>query len=134
MNFSQNFALEEFEHSDTAIEASIDNTMPEMYHPAAILLCTECLQPTRDHTGPIKVTSGYRCPELNQAVGGSSGSQHMHGEAADITVGLNEANRDLFEWMKENRQYDQLILEQGGKWIHVSYKETDNRQMDWESE
>lgn len=127
MQLSKNFSLKEFEHSQTAISNDIDNTMPDDLLTNAVALCMDVLQPTRDHIGAIGINSGYRCPELNQSVGGASASQHMRGEAADITIGSNEQNRALFTWMRVNVPHDQIILERGGKWIHVSYKESGNR-------
>ena len=127
MNLSKNFTLAEFEKSQTAINNGIDNTMPDGLMNNAINLCEYVLQPTRDHTGPIGINSGYRCPELNQAVSGASSSQHMRGEAADISIGSNDQNRELFNWMIQNVPHDQIILERGGKWIHVSYKANGNR-------
>ena len=89
------FSLSEFSHSDTAVSLGIDNTIPKE--------CVECirhlvhcvLDPVREHWGlPIRVTSGYRCPELNEEVGGVEESWHMHGCAADITaLGNNEEHR-----------------------------------------
>jgi len=123
VQLSQNFSLAEFEKSQTAINNGIDNTIPANLIPNAVALCMNVLQPTRDHIGPIGINSGYRSPELNQAVLGASASQHMRGEAADISIGSNDQNRELFEWMCLNVPHDQIILERGGKWIHVSYKE-----------
>jgi len=127
VNLSENFTLAEFEKSQTAKDAGIDNTLPDNLLPNAVALCMNVLQPTRDHIGPIGVNSGYRCPELNQAVDGATASQHMRGEAADITIGSNDQNRSLFTWMRINVPHDQIILERGGKWIHVSFKEKGNR-------
>ena len=86
----------------------------------------------RDHLGPIRISSGYRNPELNRAIGGSSKSQHCKGEAVDIEC-PGTANYDVANFIKENLEFDQLILEfytpgiPDSGWVHVSYKHEDNR-------
>lgn len=72
---------------------------------------------------PIIVNSGYRCEALNKAIGGAKSSQHMLGEAADITVGSKEENEKLFDYIKDNLEFDQLINESDFSWVHVSYRE-----------
>jgi hypothetical protein len=72
---------------------------------------------------PIIVNSGYRCEALNKAIGGAKSSQHMLGEAADITVGSKEENEKLFDYIKDNLEFDQLINESNFSWVHVSYRE-----------
>lgn len=85
-------------------------------------LVENVLDPLREWYGkPITVNSGYRCPELNQAVGGARTSQHVRGEAADITAGNKQLNKLLFDYIKNNLPFTQLIWENGGLWIHVSY-------------
>lgn len=81
------------------------------------------LDPLREAYGkPIIVTSGYRCPELNKVLKGSRTSQHMKGQAADITVGTKEGNKKLFELAQElNLPYCQLIDEKKFTWVHISY-------------
>ena len=71
---------------------------------------------------PITVNSAYRCPELNAAVKGSKSSQHMKGEAADIDTGDRQQNKLLFEFIRKNLPYDQLIDESNFAWVHVSYR------------
>ena len=73
---------------------------------------------------PITVNSGYRCPKLNDAVGGAKNSQHMRGEAADITAGSKMENKRLFELIWDNLPFDQLIDESNYSWVHVSYVST----------
>ena len=133
MQISTNFALSEFEESQTADNTGIDNAVPRRYIGSIIKLTTYVLQPARDALGALRITSGYRCPELNQAVGGEDGSQHMRGEAADLSRGSIEKNTELFEWIRDTLKYDQLILENGGAWVHVSYSEN-NRQVAWEQD
>ena len=118
------FTIEELEHSDTATKYKIDNTSNGETRTNLIKLIELLLDPIRTKWGkPIKVNSGYRCSKLNRMVGGASTSQHLLGEAADITVGSPEENRKLFEMiLSMNILFDQLILEDGGKWIHISLK------------
>lgn len=118
------FTIEELEHSDTATKYKIDNTSNGETRTNLIKLIELLLDPIRTKWGkPIKVNSGYRCSKLNRMVGGVSTSQHVLGEAADITVGSPEENRKLFEMiLSMNILFDQLILEDGGKWIHISLK------------
>ena len=98
---------------------------------AARELFAKVVQPIRDKFGPTVINSGYRCKKLNTAIGGSKKSQHCFGEAADIEV-PTLSNRDLAEWIKNNLDFDQLILEfYNGKdprsgWVHVSYKNKDD--------
>lgn len=118
------FTLEELYYSKIAEARGLNNKPPTSER--AIVeanlkaLVEHILDPARRLLGnPIKVNSGYRSKEVNRAVGGSKTSQHMKGEAADITRG---DNKRLFEIIKKLGGFDQLIWEQGGRWIHVSYK------------
>lgn len=127
---TKNFDLSEFIISPTAERRGIDNRPDSLTVLNLRYLCLAVLQPLRDHLGvPIVITSGFRCPELNTVVGGDEKSQHLCGEAADIIIpSLNIEN--VFDWMKENLIYDQLILEtknQFNQWIHVSYSRYMNR-------
>ena len=125
MNLSANFTLEELCASTKAKELQIINQVTDAAHLQALkALAKEVLQPIRDlHGGPVTVTSGYRQPALNEAVGGSPKSQHPKGEAADITVGSPADNKALFEWVaRSDIPYDQLICEFGGEWLHVSHR------------
>ena len=89
------------------------------------------LDPIRRMWGrPIIVNSGYRCPKLNAAVGGSATSQHMKGEAADITAGDPTKNKELFDMIERSAiPFDQLIDEKGYRWIHVSYRPNGRRNV-----
>ena len=125
MNLSNNFTLEELCASTKAKELQIINQVTDAVHLQALkVLAKEVLQPIRDlHGAPVTVTSGYRQPALNKALGGSPTSQHPKGEAADITVGNPADNKALFEQIaRSDIPYDQLICEFGGKWLHVSHR------------
>jgi hypothetical protein len=123
MNLSSNFTLKEL----TVTRLSIDNTPDDATIENLKLLCEMVLQPVRNHFGKsVTVNSGYRSPEINAAVGGSKTSDHCKGQAADIEIdGL--PNPELAQWIMDNLDYTQLILEfytQGqpnSGWVHVSY-------------
>ena len=123
------FTVAELCHSRTATEQGIDNTPPPDVKVRLIALITNCLDPIREIWGaPVIVNSGFRTPTLNKAVGGASGSQHMKGEAADITVGSPEKNRQLFSMIQAaGIPFDQLIDEKNYAWLHISWKASGNR-------
>ena len=125
------FTIAELTRSDTARRLGIDNTPPASAVNALTVLVDEVLDPLREAWGgPIRVNSGYRCPELNKAVGGTPSSQHQRGEAADITVGSRSANRRLLALIKRlDLPVDQCIDEKGCRWIHVSHRSSHNRRM-----
>ena len=110
MKLSKNFSMAEFTKSQTAERKGIDNTPQGEHLEAAVALFENVVQKVRDHFGVTTINSGYRCPELNAAVGGSATSQHCHGEAADIEV-PGVANSDLANWIVDNNDFDQVILE-----------------------
>ena len=131
MKLSKNFTLGEMIQSQTAIRKNIDNNPNGDQILNLIDLCDNVLQPLRDAIGPIRISSGFRSQKLNVAIGGAASSQHcaLNGAAADIDMG--ERNAEIFEWLKSNVDFDQLIWEFGDKsnpsWVHVSYKEGKNR-------
>ena len=126
MKLTQNFTLKELTKSDTAIRKGISNEPNTDEIEKLKLLCETILQPVRDKFGPVTVTSGYRSPELCQAIGSSVNSQHTKAEAVDFEVeGVD--NADVAYWIKDNiPNWDQMILEfyTPGKpnsgWIHCS--------------
>ena len=126
MNLSRNFTLQELIKSDTAIRRGIDNNPNADQIEKLKALCENILQPERDHFGRVKVTSGYRSPELCQAIGSSINSQHAKAEAADFEV-VGTDNAELADWIKRELEWDQLILEYytpgepNSGWIHCSY-------------
>lgn len=135
MNLSENFTLKELTDSNTAVQLGIDNTPPGDVVTKLQALAVNVLQPLRNWYGkPICISSGYRCPRLNIAVGGSKTSQHLRGEAADIDIkGDLTAGRKMFEYIKNNLVFDQLIWEhdkRGCYWVHISYKSTGRNRHD----
>ena len=130
MRLSKNFTLEEYTKSQTALRQGIDNTPEGEHLEAAKALFENVVQPIRDTFGPTVINSGYRSPLLNEAVGGSSRSQHCKGEAADIECpGI--PNAEVAEWIVAHLDFDQVILEfytpgiPDSGWVHVSYKTDD---------
>lgn len=127
------FTIEELCASDTARRRGIDNRPSAAIAGKLQTLIEQLLDPIRAAWGgPISINSGYRSPALNKAVGGVSTSQHLRGEAADISVGSPAENKRLFakivELQKTGRiAFDQLIDESGYRWIHLSYRPTANR-------
>ena len=125
MQLSNNFRLSEFTRSDTAKRLGIENECSSVEQVLNLAyLCHMVLQPLRDRFGPIRINSGYRCPELNRAVGGASNSLHMRGEAADIYLPSVEKGQEYLAFLKTLPAVDELIWERKGNvcWIHVSAK------------
>lgn len=132
---TKNFTLKELTYSATAVKRKIDNTPSEIEYKNMVNLCEHILQPLRDKLGkPISINSCYRCPKLNAVVGGAKNSQHMTGKAADIEI-KGMSNYDLATYIKNNFEFDQLILEYcdnlkndiNSGWVHVSYDSNGNR-------
>lgn len=116
------FTIEELTASAVAKSKGIDNTPNQQTIDRLGVLKATILNPLRERYGkPIYITSGYRCRELNTVLGGSKNSDHLYGMAADITTGNIIENRKLFQILARDFRFKQLILEYGGKWIHVSY-------------
>lgn len=123
------FSYKEFQRSATADRLKIDNCIPAGAKCNITALVDNVLDPLREAWGkPLTVTSGYRCPALNKAVGGSRTSQHMTGQAADISTGNIVDNARLFHLIIDSKlPFDQLIFEKGDinvgpAWVHVSYR------------
>ena len=124
---SKHISDKEGVYSRTAIRLDIDNTPTKEHKENMIKLAEEIFEPLRTYVGgPIKINSFYRSPELNKAIGGSSKSQHCHGQAIDIDDTFGRCtNAEMYEFIKENLDYDQMIWEFGSddnpNWVHVSY-------------
>lgn len=119
------FTIEEMTKSSTATAKHIDNTPNQTAIDNLTKLIEIVLDPLREWYGkPIRVNSGYRCKVLNKAVGSKAkNSQHLYGEATDITAGSKAENEKLFNYIKDNLPFDQLINESDFSWVHVSYRE-----------
>lgn len=124
------FSIEEMTKSDTAKAKGIDNTPSQEVIDNLTKLIEAVLDPLREWYGkPITVNSGYRCEALNEAVGGSKTSDHMTGRSTDIDTGSKEENKKLFDYIKDNLEFDQLIDEKNLAWVHVSFRENNNRKQ-----
>lgn len=114
-------------YSRTATRLGIDNKPNEKQLQNMVTVAEEIFEPLRTWVGgPIKINSFFRSPELNKAIGGSSKSQHCHGQAMDIDDTFGRAtNAEMFDFIKENLDFDQMIWEFGNNenpnWVHVSY-------------
>jgi hypothetical protein len=131
MKLSPNFTLHEMTKSETALRLGLSNEPGEAEIESLRLLCEKVLQPVRNHFGKgVKVNSGFRHPDVNKAVNGSTTSDHCKAMAADIEIpGI--PNAELAEWIKDNLEFKQLILEfytlgiPDSGWVHVSYNKDD---------
>jgi len=142
MKISKNFTLEELTRSNTALRMGIDNTPSKEHILKLRLLATQFLQVLRDRIGALRVTSGYRSPELCEAIGSNKFSQHAKAEAVDLQYFKRGRmdNYKIFKGIIEGSlEFDQIILEYGGAtaerdsdypdWVHVSWKIKDNRRQ-----
>jgi len=118
-------------YSRTAERLGIKNDPTDDHLLNMITISEKVFEPLREHVGgPIKINSFYRGPELNKAIGGSSKSQHCHGQAIDIDDTFGHAtNAEMYKWIKENLSFDQMIWEFGTdknpNWVHISYVSDD---------
>jgi len=133
VRLSTNFTLKEMTQSYTARVHKLNNTPNSAERKNLRRLCVNVLQPVRNHFGvPVIIRSAFRCPAVNTILKESPSSQHLHGEAADFRV-KGIALREVAAWIAENLNYDILMLEypgnnpNGNGWLHVSYREKDNR-------
>lgn len=126
MRLSPHFTLGELTASGTARRHNIDNTPGEEHIANLTALCHNVLEPIRQRFGVLRVTSGYRSPELNARVGGAETSQHMRGEAADIQLSGSAVDEKMFAFVRDTLTYDQLLYERasktGRRWLHISYR------------
>lgn len=131
---SKHISFDEATKSVTAIRRGIYNVPTAEILLNMVKVAENCFEPLREWYGkPLKINSFYRCKALNTAVGGSSTSDHMQGMSIDIDAGSKEENLKLFNWLKDNVKYKQLIHEYGDKtgpdWVHVSYDENNLKQQ-----
>lgn len=124
------FTIEELCKSSTAQNKGISNVPNSEVIYNLRMLIIFVLDPIRRKYGkPICVNSGYRSPALNKAVGGAKNSQHLKGQAVDITTHSRSGNKRLFELIRESGCFDELINENNFSWIHVSYNVKKNRKI-----
>lgn len=141
IQLSTHFKLSEFLRSETASARGIDNTPSIEVVSNLQQLCVNVLEPLRANASPplgdlggLVISSGYRSPALNKAVGGSTTSQHMTGEAADLRIPSEAIGKEWFKWIMDNCKFHQLIWEKDTPqsthhWIHVSFKQDGNKQQ-----
>jgi len=129
MNLSYHLTLEEATKSATAIRKGIFNLPVDEHLAALVNTANKVFEPIRNHFNvPIGISSGYRSNALNEAIGGSKTSQHSKGEALDIDADIygGITNKQIFDFVKDNMEFDQLIFEFGTdsepNWVHVSIK------------
>jgi len=136
MKLTENFSLNELTKSQTAERKGIDNTPSAEHQDNLKSLCEMILQQIRDHFGQVvSVSSGYRSPELCVAIGSSTQSQHAKGQASDFEI-FGISNKELADYIDQNLDYDQLILEYwkgedepNSGWVHCSYTNGNNRKQ-----
>ena len=124
---SEHVSYNEGVRSNTALRLGINNTPDDLTIQNMETTAEKIFEPLRIWVdGPIKVNSFFRCLKLNTAIGGAKSSQHMKGQAMDIDDTFGHAtNAEMYHWIKENLDFDQLIWEFGNddnpNWLHVSY-------------
>ena len=134
MKISKHLDLSELIRSESAKRNGLSNMPTDEHIENLKLLAEKIFEPIREHFGvPIRISSGYRSKELNEKIVGSSlSSQHSKGQAIDIDMdGTDISNRQIFDFIKDNLPFDQLIYEFGNSnnpdWVHVSYNHNRNR-------
>ncbi len=133
MKISEHISYKEATRSVTALRLGIDNTPNEYQLQNMEIVAKNVFEPLRKAVGgAIKINSFFRCEDLNKAIGGSSRSQHCQGRAIDIDDNYGHmSNNDMYKYIKENLDFDQLIFEfpddnGNASWIHVSYVDADS--------
>jgi zinc D-Ala-D-Ala carboxypeptidase len=129
MNLSAHVTLKEFQASGLATLRNLNNQMSESQIASAKLLCENVFEPLRLYLNtPIKISSGFRCLQVNRLIGGSATSQHTKGEAMDLQI-----NAKGFNFIKDKLEFDQLIWEFGNdeqpSWVHVSFSSRNRKQV-----
>ena len=133
MKISEHISNKEGIYSITATRKGIDNTPNEDQRKAMHEIARDIFEPLREWVGgPIRINSFFRSPKLNKAIGGSTSSQHCKGQAMDIDDGgCKKTNAEMYHWIKENLNFDQMIWEFGTddnpNWVHISYIGEGNR-------
>ena len=135
MNLSENLTLSEVIRSESAKRYQITNMPTEEHLENLKQLAKNIFQPIRDHFNvPIRISSGYRSAALNKKIGGAANSQHSTGQAIDIDmIGTEVTNADIFNFVKDNLKFDQLIWEFGNDtepdWVHISWSKKPRKQI-----
>jgi zinc D-Ala-D-Ala carboxypeptidase len=132
MKLTAHFDLSEFTRSESAKREGLDNTPTSEHLENLKVLCEKVLEPIRLKYGSINISSGYRGKMLNHFIGGSVNSDHCVGRAADIDmddVGTGVTNKEIFDYIKDNLEFDQLINEFNYAWVHVGYRQGANRKQ-----
>ena len=132
MKLSAHFALGEFTRSESAKREGLDNTPTAEHLENLKTLCEKVLEPIRLRFGSINISSGYRGKMLNHFIGGSVSSDHCVGRAADIDMddsGTGVTNKEIFDYIKDNLEFDQVINEFNYAWVHVGYRQGANRKQ-----
>lgn len=131
MRLTAHFTLAEFTRSESAKRHGVSNQPTPEHLENIKILCERVLEPIRMKFGPINLSSGYRSKVLNHYIGGSLKSQHCEGKAADLDMdGVDGVtNKEIFEYIKNELEFDQLINEFNYSWIHVSYNLGKNRKQ-----
>ena len=131
MSISKHISYKEGVYSRTAMRRGIKNNPNAEQMQNMVAIAEEVFEPLRAYVGgPIKINSFFRSPELNKAIGGSSKSQHCHGQAIDLDDTFGKAtNAEMYEFIKQNLDFDQMIWEFGDDkspdWVHISYVSPD---------
>jgi len=131
MSISKHISYKEGVYSRTAMRRGIKNNPNAEQMQNMVAIAEEVFEPLRAYVGgPIKINSFFRSPELNKAIGGSSKSQHCHGQAIDLDDTFGRAtNAEMYEFIKQNLDFDQMIWEFGDNknpdWVHISYVSPD---------
>lgn len=130
MQISKYVSYNEATKSQTAIRHGIKNEPNDEQLQNMKIVAIKCFDPIREfYKRPLRVSSFYRCEELNKLVKGAKNSQHLKGQAIDIDAGSIQENKKIFEWAKDNLEYDQLINEYNFSWVHISYNQGKNRKQ-----
>ena len=135
MQITTHFSLAEFTRSESAKRHGVSNDPTPEHLMNIKILCEKVLEPLRVKFGPLNISSGYRSKVLNHYIGGALSSQHCEGKAADVDQDdmPNSSNVEIFHFIKNNLEFDQLIWEMGDTnkpdWVHVSYNDGKNRKQ-----
>jgi len=130
---SKHITINEATFSQKAYDNKVSNTPNEAQFEAMQLVAEKLFEPLREWYGkPIKINSFFRSTEVNKLVKGATNSNHLRGEAIDLTGGSRAENKKIFDWCKSNfKDFDELIFEYGDStgpdWVHISYKSKGNR-------